>query len=138
MTATIEQLWIYPVKACKGISVQQCNLTPTGALPGAFVSLVAHAVLSPASTHNEHTSVRRRARGCDAPFPCGGGLGAAAALGSRGAPLGRFVAVHGAGFEYDRAWCIVDLDGVIVAKNEAISMRKMPVLATISTQLSVR
>uniref|UniRef100_A0A7S3PKK9 MOSC domain-containing protein n=2 Tax=Aplanochytrium stocchinoi TaxID=215587 RepID=A0A7S3PKK9_9STRA len=41
------------------------------------------------------------------------------------------------GFLYDRAFCIIDLDGQIVSKHEAISMRKLPCLATIKISISV-
>lgn len=35
------------------------------------------------------------------------------------------------GFDFDRAWCVVDLDGTVVSKHEAISQRKVPILATV-------
>lgn len=65
----VSELWIYPVKACRGVSVKEARLTATG-------------------------------------------------------------------FEYDRAWCVVDLDGKVVSKLEAISQRKIPVLCTISVSIS--
>ena len=61
----IEELWIYPIKACRGVRVKSANVTASG-------------------------------------------------------------------FEHDRAWCIVDLDGEVVARCEAISQRKLPILATIN------
>mmetsp|Transcript_4081 Transcript_4081/g.5012 ORF Transcript_4081/g.5012 Transcript_4081/m.5012 type:complete len:311 (+) Transcript_4081:41-973(+) len=63
----VEELWVYPVKGCQGISVPEARLTATG-------------------------------------------------------------------LEYDRALCIVDTEGLVVAKNEAISMRKIPALATIQVE----
>ena len=65
---TITQLWLYPVKACGGVSVSEVELTKTGCA-------------------------------------------------------------------LDRAFCIVDLDGVNVAKNEAISQRKLNGLATVKVSL---
>lgn len=65
----IQELWIYPVKACRGVSVESCQMTPFG-------------------------------------------------------------------LEFDRAWCLVDCDGTNVAKLEAISQRKMPVLATVAVAFS--
>mmetsp|Transcript_41253 Transcript_41253/g.131115 ORF Transcript_41253/g.131115 Transcript_41253/m.131115 type:complete len:383 (+) Transcript_41253:88-1236(+) len=40
------------------------------------------------------------------------------------------------GLELDRAWCIVDRDGVCIAKMEAISQRKVPILATVQVSFS--
>jgi uncharacterized protein YcbX len=65
----IEELWIYPIKACRGLRVQ-------------------------------------RARVC------------------------------ASGFELDREFCVVDLDGAIVSRCEAISQRKLPALATVEVSIS--
>jgi hypothetical protein len=43
---------------------------------------------------------------------------------------------HEGGLEFDRAFCVVDLDGVIAHKYEAISKRVLPGLATIVPVLS--
>jgi uncharacterized protein YcbX len=40
------------------------------------------------------------------------------------------------GLEYDRTWCVVDLEGTHVPKLEAISGRRMPVLATITVSFA--
>mmetsp|Transcript_35314 Transcript_35314/g.113830 ORF Transcript_35314/g.113830 Transcript_35314/m.113830 type:complete len:399 (+) Transcript_35314:85-1281(+) len=64
----IESLWIYPVKGCRGVSVESARVSATG-------------------------------------------------------------------LELDRAFCIVDMEGVVVAAREAISKRKLPALATIETVL---
>ena len=35
------------------------------------------------------------------------------------------------GFEYDRAWCVVDLEGTRFPQRESISQRKLPKMATV-------
>lgn len=65
----VEELWVYPVKACQGIRVKQATLTATG-------------------------------------------------------------------LEHDRAWCVVDEDGINVSQFEAVSGRKIPGLARISVAFS--
>lgn len=67
--ASIQDLWLYPVKSCRGIRVTHANLTATG-------------------------------------------------------------------LEFDRAWCVVDRDGVNVSQCEAISQRRMPSLAKIAVAFS--
>mmetsp|Transcript_50268 Transcript_50268/g.92889 ORF Transcript_50268/g.92889 Transcript_50268/m.92889 type:complete len:396 (+) Transcript_50268:61-1248(+) len=67
--ATVQELWLYPVKGCQGVKVESARLTPTG-------------------------------------------------------------------LEFDRCWCVVDLDGKNCAAGEAISKRKMPALAKIVVSLS--
>ena len=44
--------------------------------------------------------------------------------------------VTATGFEHDRAWCVVDLEGAVVARCEAISQRKVPSLATVTVEMS--
>lgn len=65
---TVAEIWIYPIKACQGISVRSATLTDTG-------------------------------------------------------------------FVLDREWCIVDLDGRCAARMEAISQRRIPVLASVRVEL---
>lgn len=48
------------------------------------------------------------------------------------------VRVTNTGFELDRAFCVVDTTGNVVWKDEAISQRALPVLATIDVALSAR
>ena len=61
----IEELWVYPVKGCRGVRVPSAKLTASG-------------------------------------------------------------------LEHDRLFCVIDVDGEVVAAREAISKRKLPALATIS------
>ena len=68
-SVVVTELWVYPVKACRGVKVQSAVLTPTG-------------------------------------------------------------------LELDRSFCIVDVDGTNVAKFEAASMRKIPMLCTIGVSVS--
>mmetsp|Transcript_44359 Transcript_44359/g.80374 ORF Transcript_44359/g.80374 Transcript_44359/m.80374 type:complete len:396 (-) Transcript_44359:45-1232(-) len=65
----IAELWIYPVKSCRGVRVTSARLVKTG-------------------------------------------------------------------FELDRSWCVVDLDGLVVNKLESISQRKVPVLVTVGVSLT--
>jgi hypothetical protein len=64
----VEELWVYPVKACRGVKVNSSKVTATG-------------------------------------------------------------------LEWDRIWCVVDEKGTVIAKMEAISQRKLPILATITVEL---
>ena len=61
----IEELWVYPVKGCRGVRVPTAKLTASG-------------------------------------------------------------------LEHDRLFCVIDVDGEVVAAREAISKRKLPALATVS------
>ena len=65
----LDEIWIYPIKSCRGVQVQSARVTP-------------------------------------------------------------------AGLQYDRMMCVVDLEGTVVARCEAISQRKMPVLATVEVSLA--
>jgi len=47
------------------------------------------------------------------------------------------VAVGCSGFWLDRAWCVVDVSGNRQAKNEAISQRRLPKLASVQVQIDV-
>jgi len=67
--AIIDEIWIYPVKACQGIQVEHARLTPTG-------------------------------------------------------------------LELDRTWCLVDTEGTNITRNEVISQRRIPILASVTVALS--
>lgn len=70
-TATVDELWVYPIKSCRGVSVRRARVTEAGF---------------------EH-------EGCP-----------------------------------DRAFCVLDEEGTCFAKNEALSQRKVPMLATVSVE----
>lgn len=65
----IEELWVYPVKACRGVRVDKAKVLASG-------------------------------------------------------------------LQYDRQWCVVDLEGTIIARCEAVSQRKLPALATVEVSMA--
>lgn len=103
----VEEIWLYPIKAAHGFTVQKAELGGKVHVNFLIVvsKIVSHQFVSFFNFLFDHNACSR-------------------------------MCASDTGFKYDRSWAVVDVNGTRYPEREYISQRKLPKLATVKTQFN--